>query len=121
MERPYTLSCHCGAIRCEVDADLKGLLECNCSTCRRLGYISWYVQESALRLLTEKRALTFYAWRDLHGGYSFCPTCGVAMIRHGYPDRIVAVNARCIEDLELFELETQQYDGRTQIPPGPLP
>ena len=34
MERPYTLSCHCGNIRFEVDAELENVGECNCSTCR---------------------------------------------------------------------------------------
>lgn len=39
MERPYTLSCHCGNIRFQVDAELEHLEEGNCSTCRRFGFI----------------------------------------------------------------------------------
>jgi hypothetical protein len=43
MERPYVLSCHCGAVVLEVDAELREVLECNCSMCGRSGYLSWYV------------------------------------------------------------------------------
>jgi hypothetical protein len=37
MTQPYNLSCHCGAVRLEVDAELSGLTECNCSICARSG------------------------------------------------------------------------------------
>ncbi|WP_260349962.1 hypothetical protein [Alloyangia mangrovi] len=32
-------------------------------------------------------------------------------------DRI-AVNARCIEGLDVFTLRTRRYDGRCDMPPG---
>ena len=105
----------------EVDADLTGLLECNCSTCRRSGFIHWKIPTKALKLLTEKRSLTTYLWRDAHGGHQFCPTCGTAVLRTGYPGERISVNARCIEGVDVFELEVKRYDGRTDMPPGPLP
>jgi len=117
---PYALSCHCGAIRLEVDAALTGLEECNCSTCARHGFLFWKVPVEAVRLVTRKIALTTYHWRDADGGTGFCPTCGTAMMRTGYRDRI-AVNARCIEGIDIFTLEVGRYDGRTLMPPGPTP
>ena len=54
MQRPYTLSCHCGAVRFEVDAELADLHECNCSTCARHGFLHWKVPVEAVRLVTQK-------------------------------------------------------------------
>jgi hypothetical protein len=121
MQRPYVLSCHCGNIRFEVDAELKDLGECNCSTCRRFGMMSWKVPTKAVRLLTEKRSLSTYAWRDLHGGWQFCPICGTTIAATGYPGGIVNVNARCIENVDAFDLKVTRFDGRTLMPPGLLP
>ena len=118
MTRPYALSCHCGAIRLEVDAELAALSECNCSTCARSGFLFWKVPVEAVRLVSEKCRLSTYLWRDADGGHHFCPTCGTAIMRTGYRDRI-AVNARCLIGVDIFTLEVVRYDGRNDMPPGP--
>lgn len=118
MTRPYMLSCHCGAIRLEVDAALTGLQECNCSTCARHGFIHWKVPVTSVRLVTQKCRLSTYCWRDADAGHHFCPTCGTAMLRTGYKDR-VSVNGRCLEGLDVFDLDVGRYDGRNLMPPGP--
>ena len=82
-ERPYRLSCHCGAIRFEVDAELAGLIECNCSTCRRHGFLRWKVPSEALKLKTERVRLSAYAWRDLAGTHQFCPLAGPRCCERG--------------------------------------
>jgi hypothetical protein len=120
MPRPYVLSCHCGAFRFEVDAELERVGECNCSTCGRYGMISWKVPASALKLLTWTTSLTSYKWREAVGGHEFCPCCGVMLMSSGYPGDIVAVNARCIEGIDVFTLQPARYDGRHEMPPGPL-
>ncbi len=118
MQRPYILSCHCEAIRLEVDTDLAHLVECNCSTCARSGFIRWLVPTAAVRLLTEKRNITTYMWRDA-AGLQFCPTCGTGMMRTGYPNDHISLNARCLEGIDVFKLEVSRYDGRSDMPPGP--
>jgi hypothetical protein len=118
MNRPYAVSCHCGAVKLSVDAELTGLEECNCSTCGRSGFLHWQVPAEAVRLVTQKRALTTYLWRDAGGGSQFCPTCGTHLMRSGYRDRI-SVNARCVEGIDVFTLKVARYDGRTLMPPGP--
>ena len=118
VKRPYTVSCHCGALRIEVDAELTDLCECNCSTCGRHGFIHWKVPLGSLRLLEQKRSLAAYLWRDVTG-HEFCPTCGTGMLRTGYPGDRVSVNARCIEGADVFELQVRRIDGRNKMPPGP--
>ena len=114
----YQLSCHCGAIRFEVDAELDDLLQCNCSTCRRFGAIHWYVPAAAVTLHTESVPLSTYAWRHLHEGHHFCGTCGTSIMRSGYPNGVVAVNAACIDEVDIFALEPKRFDGRTKMEPG---
>jgi hypothetical protein len=43
------------------------------------------------------------------------------MLRTGYPADNVSVNARCIEYVDVFALDVRRYDGRNDMPPGPLP
>lgn len=83
MPRPYHLSCHCGAIGLDVDAELAGLEECNCSTCARSGFLHWKVPMEAVRLVTQKCALTTYLWRDagrLHPPAYARPGCYAARV-----------------------------------------
>lgn len=119
MGRPYSLSCHCGALRLEVEAELDEVEECNCSTCGRYGFLHWKVEASAVRLLSLKSVVSVYKWRDATGGYEFCATCGVGLLRSGYPNDIVSVNARCIEGVDLFDLQVRRFDGRHEMPPRP--
>ncbi|MBX2799223.1 MAG: GFA family protein [Myxococcales bacterium] len=121
MERPYNLSCHCGAITLQVDSDLEGLVQCNCSTCRRFGAIHWYVEADTVTLGEERRGMATYVWRGVNEGHHFCGTCGTSILRTGYPDGVVALNACCIEGVDIFALEPKRWDGRTKMMPGPLP
>lgn len=118
---PYRLSCHCNAIRLEVDAPLEGLLQCNCSTCRRFGAIHWYVKAEKVKMLEERCGLSTYLFRDVNEGHGFCSTCGTSILRTGYPDGVVSLNACCIEAVDIFELEVERFDGRSEMPPGVLP
>jgi hypothetical protein len=114
-----SLSCHCGGICLKVSAELDDLGECNCSTCGRHGFIHWKVPQTAVRLLTESRLASTYLWRDASGGHLFCPTCGVGLLRTGYPGDVVSVNARCLDGIDVFTLNVRRYDGRNKMPPGP--
>ena len=121
MSGPYEPSCHCRAIRLKVDAPLEGLVECNCSTCRRFGAAHWYVDGGKVTLIDESRAMASYVWRHVHESHQFCPTCGASILRAGYPNGVIALNACLIEDVDVFTLEKTQFNGRHKIPPGPLP
>jgi hypothetical protein len=83
--------------------------------------LHWKVPSNVVKLKTERVALSTYAWRDITGAHHFCPTCGTALLRTGYPDERVSVNARCIEEVDVFTLRVRRYDGRNEMPPGVLP
>lgn len=114
---PHTVSCHCGHIRLEVDADLTEALECNCSICQRSGFLHWYVEPDQVTYLTPMHGVSTYWWRSATGGQHFCPNCGIAVVRTStqYPPP-VAINARCVEDLDLSTLTIRKFDGRHAYP-----
>ena len=121
MQRPYRLSCHCGDIAVEVDEKLGGLVDCNCSTCRRSGFLHWKVDAAKVKLLTEKRRLSSYIWRGVNEGHHFCPTCSTPIMRSGYPDNKISINARCIEGLMSSRWKSSAMTGATTCSPGHCP
>ena len=114
---PYTVSCHCGRLRLEIDAELGEVAECNCSICVRTGFLHWYVEPQVIRYLSERQGASTYWWRDAVGGQHFCPNCGIAVIRTStrYPPPI-SINARCIEGVDIGALTIRQFDGRHLYP-----
>jgi hypothetical protein len=114
-----TLSCHCGDVRLEVNAELRDLGECNCSTCAKHGFLHWKVRPDQVRLATPSTGLSTYVWRFVTEGHHFCKTCGVAIARTG--PNYLSINARCLDDVDIFTLEVARGDGRRTIPGGPVP
>ncbi|MFT4173119.1 MAG: GFA family protein [Rhodocyclaceae bacterium] len=111
----YRLSCHCGAIAGAVEGDLSEVLECNCSHCSRKGYLLWFVSPAQLALSTPHAAMSTYTFNRHVIQHHFCPTCGCAPFGEGVgPDGAptIAINARCIEALDLTHLTRIPYDGR---------
>lgn len=115
-----TLSCHCGAIQLEVNAELGQVRACNCTICGKSGFLHWYVSPDAVRLKTPSRGLSTYVWREAAAGHHFCPTCGVPVTRTA-PDNYFSINARCLDGVDVFDLDIEDYDGLTKIPGGSLP
>ena len=114
-----TISCHCGDVRLQVNAELKDVHECNCSTCGKSGYLSWYVPIDSVRLETPNAGMSSYFWRFASEGFHFCSKCGIAT--HRTWNDSISVNARCIEDIDVFELETRRVDGKHNVPGGSVP
>lgn len=110
----YTGSCHCGRIAYEVDGELKQAIECNCTHCRRKGYLLWFVPREQLRLTAGEDALATYRFNKRVLDHHFCPTCGCAPFAFGTGPggaRTAAINVRCLEGVDLATLPRQAYDG----------
>ena len=115
-----TLSCHCGQVRLEVNAELGELSECNCSTCARHGMLHWRIRPDQVRLATPRSGLSTYVWRFITEGHYFCKTCGTPIARTG-PNNYVSINARCLDNIDIFTLKVRREDNRTRIPGGDVP
>ncbi len=112
----YKGSCHCGAVAFEVEGDLQGVMECNCSICARKGALMWFVPRSSLHLLTPEENLRDYEFGKKSIRHRFCPTCGIHPFGEGTDpagNKMAAINVRCLEGVDLLGLPVKHFDGRS--------
>jgi hypothetical protein len=69
----------------------------------------------ALTLKTPESDFATYRFNKEHLAHHFCPTCGIAPFSEGADPRtgakMVAVNVRCLPDVDLSALKVAQVDG----------
>lgn len=109
-------SCHCGAVRYTVEADLSEPgITCNCSICSRSGTILSFVPAGAFQLDSGEDQLTDYTFNKGVIHHLFCKTCGTKSFARGVgPDgsEMVAINHRCLDGFDPGTANTTAYDGR---------
>lgn len=112
----YQGSCHCGQIKFEAEGEIRSVMACNCSMCQRKGTLMWFVPRNKMTLLTPEEATSTYLFNKHVIKHRFCPTCGI----HPYgeakaPDGVemAAINARCLEGIDLQAIPVTHYDGRS--------
>lgn len=106
--------CHCGRVRFAVSAPARPeVLDCNCSMCRKLGYLHLIVAKSDFTLLAGTDALTTYRFNTGTARHLFCASCGIKSfyVPRSHPDGY-SVNARCLDDGTVEELVVRPFDGR---------
>ena len=108
----YKGSCHCGAVRFEVEAPERVEVErCNCSICRRSGFLHLIVPASKFHLVSGENALTTYTFNTGVARHTFCATCGIKPFYtpRSNPDG-VDVNLNCLEELPP-QVDIVEFDG----------
>jgi hypothetical protein len=115
--RTYTGGCHCGAVRYEVRTKLEGAITCNCSICSKTGTVLVFVPAGDFQLKAGADALTDYQFGRKHIHHLFCSRCGIrSFARASLPDGtpMAAINVRCLDGVELSQVPTQPFDGRSR-------
>ena len=109
----YTGSCHCGAVRFEIDTDFPELTMCDCSICRRKNALMVKVNESCFRLLAGQDSLTEYQFHTRTAKHYFCKVCGIYPFhrKRVTPD-FVGVNVFCLDDFEPDGIPVRATIGR---------
>jgi len=105
--------CHCGRVRFEVRAPAALTVEeCNCSICRRSGYLHLIVPAERFKLLRGADSLTSYSFNTGTAKHLFCCVCGVKSfyVPRSHPDGF-SVNARCLDGGTVESLSVQTVDG----------
>ena len=94
-------SCHCGAVRFEIDSDFPELTTCDCSMCRRRNALMVKVHESHFRLLAGAEALRLYQFHTRTAQHFFCGTCGIYPFhrKRVTPDHY-GINVNCLKDFD---------------------
>jgi hypothetical protein len=87
-------------------------LDCNCSICRKKGFLHLIVEADAFELLTEEDALTEYRFGTHTARHLFCRTCGIQpfYVPRSHPDGI-DVNVRCLDGDAMDRFEVEPFDG----------
>ncbi|MFT7654270.1 MAG: hypothetical protein ACI9ON_003387 [Limisphaerales bacterium] len=110
----YTGQCHCGAIGFSVSAEIKDVLECNCSICKATGWQLTFVAADQFELTSGGDALTDYVFAKQHLHHPFCNKCGVHAFSWGDGDdgaKMYSVNTRCLNEFDVSAVDINQYDG----------
>lgn len=106
-------TCHCGKVKFSVISEFKEGLICNCSICSKKGFIHLIVENKDFTLHTSESELTTYTFGTHTAKHLFCRHCGISSfyIPRSHPDGF-SVNLRCIDDLDLGQIEIKNFDGR---------
>jgi len=116
MSRTYIGGCQCGAVRYEATLELGEVIACNCSRCGRLGSLLAFLPKSNFKLVSGEGAMTEYQFNRHNIHHLFCSTCGIQSFARGKrPDgtEMIAINARCVDDIDLDRLTVKKIDGRS--------
>lgn len=114
--KTYTGGCHCGEVRFEVTADLGSVVTCNCSICQKRGALWTFVTPEHFALRAGSEDLKDYQFGKKAIHHLFCPQCGVGAFSRGTTPKggeMVAVNVRCLDDLDITTLALTPFDGRS--------
>lgn len=109
----YPGSCHCGAVKFEVEAPEDVEIEdCNCSICTKSGYLHLIVPSSKFRLLAGEEQLQTYTFNSGVAKHRFCGVCGIKpfYIPRSNPDG-VDVNVHCL-DTPPVSMTIVKFDGQ---------
>lgn len=111
-EATYRGSCHCGAVRFEIDTDFPELTMCDCSMCRRRNALMVKVHESKFRLLAGDEQLAEYRFHTQTARHFFCRTCGIYPFhrKRVTPDHF-GVNVHCLEGFDAAGIPFRQAVG----------
>jgi hypothetical protein len=117
MQQSYTGGCRCGKVRYQLTAEIGEVVSCNCSRCQRLGLLLTFAPVENFRMLAGEDATSDYQFNKHIVHHRFCSTCGVQSFASGKgPDgrEMVAVNVRCLDDIDLASLKIKRVDGRSR-------
>lgn len=99
--KTYRGGCHCGAVRFRAEADEEPTLyRCNCSMCRRMGFLHLIVPKERFHLESGQECLTSYRFGTQVAEHLFCPRCGIQSfyVPRSNPDGF-SVHAGCLDEL----------------------
>ena len=103
------LICHCGEVELEIkesEGALNKFLRCNCTLCKKKGYIMTFAPITDVKITTGEDKLKLYQYHTKVAEHYFCPDCGI-YTHHKMRSRpdMFGLNVGCIDDIDQFKLE----------------
>lgn len=109
----YQGSCHCSAVKFEVEApETIDAVYCNCSICKKAGFLHLIVPLSKFNLLEGADSLTTYTFNTGAAKHTFCKHCGIKPFYtpRSNPDG-VDINVNCL-DTRPHCVNIEDFDGQ---------
>lgn len=114
-KQTHSGQCHCGAVRFSAKTDFSGLGDCNCSRCRRLGWVMQSLPASDFTLIAGEDNLTTYRFNTEMIDHLFCKTCGIESFARGSDGKgneMMMINVNCLENPPAFDRSAiKHWDG----------
>ncbi len=108
----YEGGCHCGAVRFAVEVVEHLAFSCNCSMCRKMGFLHVIVPPERFRILQGEDALSVYRFNTRVAAHMFCRTCGIhPFYRPRSHPNDWDVNALCLDDGASARFRVEPFDG----------
>ena len=106
-------SCHCGAVRLEIERAPEALTDCNCSICRRYGALWAYYAPAQVHIVAGVGATETYMCNDRMLDFHRCKDCGCVShwARHGEVGERMGVNARLMDLPVVAAARVRRLDG----------
>ena len=106
--------CHCGKVQFEVSApaDIE-ITQCNCSICRKSGYLHLIVPKADFKLISGEDDLETYTFNTGAARHYFCRHCGIKSFYQprSHPGGI-SVNVNCLEPGTIESRHVTPFDGQ---------
>ena len=108
----YSGGCHCGAVRFRVTVDQHEASDCNCSICKKKGFLHLIVPPERFTLLSGEDVLTTYTFNTGTAQHTFCRICGIHPFYRprSHPDQF-DVNVRCLDSDAISQFQILPFDG----------
>lgn len=106
--------CHCGALRFRVEWDEDAeIIRCNCSICKKKGFLHLIVPESQFELLSGAENIQEYRFNTGVAVHKFCKICGIHAFYtpRSHPDG-VDVNVNCLDLVDDAALKVVPFNGQ---------
>jgi hypothetical protein len=95
-----------------IAAEIKDVIDCNCSICRRKGALWHIASESSLRILSGDSDLMLYQFNTMTAKHYFCKHCGIhPFTRPRLDPSAWLVNVRCLDEVDLPSIKVHLFDG----------
>jgi hypothetical protein len=102
------LTCHCGGVEIEVSLpnDLKNLIRCNCSICKKRSATMAKVGPNDFKIIKGKELLKLYQFHTKVAKHYFCSVCGIYTHHNPRSDPSgYGINVACLENVNPFDLK----------------
>ncbi|MCA8900716.1 MAG: GFA family protein [Hyphomonas sp.] len=109
----WTGSCHCGAVRFRIEADITDVYRCDCSLCAMKGALMTSVHEDCFTLLAGADRLSEFNWNTGVARHFFCSVCGIYPFhkKRAMPDHY-GINVHCLDGFDASALTVRAAEGK---------